>query len=371
MRHILNECYDIPERASEAKEKYIKINGRWMLDTSMGAGSLIFGHGTIANEIKEDLNKGSLFIVPNDTADKCSELLNEITGFDKFVFCNSGTEATMRAIRIARAYTSREKIILFEGFWHGTSDYFLTPYSKGIPECIKDLTLIMKFDEMTLERIKQKDIACVVVEPIQSSLPIDRREYLKTLKKVCEENGTVLCFDEVISGFRMGTNGATEYLGVTPDLVTYGKIIGGGFPIGVVGGNQVMEVIKTGVRMGGTFSSNPFTMSACLSVLNKLKSSDIYSQIFQTINKLTDIKTDLFHFMSLGGMARLMFTNSLITSIEARNSKEYPINIQNKILKQLRERGLYVSNNHNFLLSQQHNFEDIRFIKDTLESIHL
>jgi Glutamate-1-semialdehyde aminotransferase len=240
MSIILNDNYNKYLRATFSYGCNIKINGRWLLDTSMGCGTFILGHSFTTNKIIEELFKGSLYIVPNYTIDKCGELLKDTTGFNKFVFCNSGSEATLRAIRIARAYTGRDKIAFFEGCWHGTHDWNLALYSLGIPKEIKDLILLLPFTEEAFEIIRREKPALVMVEPIQSSLPVNRKEFLTELRKVTNDNGVVLCFDEVISGFRTAIGGASQYYGITPDLVCYGKIVGGGFPIGIVGGNEVM-----------------------------------------------------------------------------------------------------------------------------------
>jgi glutamate-1-semialdehyde 2,1-aminomutase len=366
---ILNECYDSIERATEAKGKYIKIDGKWLLDTSMGAGTDIFGHGTILKSIKKDINKGSLFIVPNKMADECGELLHEITKFYKFVFCNTGSEATLRCIRIARAYTGRDKIVLFEGCWHGTHDWNLALYSKGIPQAVKDMVIVLLPTTIeSLNRLQQKDIALVMIEPIQASLPINKKEFLESLKHICYNTGTVLCFDEVISGFRMALGGASEYYNIKPDLVAYGKIVGGGLPIGIIGGDSIMDIIKSGVRMGGTFSANPFIMKSCKTVLEKLIEEKPHSQIHKIMSGLSKIKSDILQIIVLGGMARLLFTNKKIESISERNKLELSTEKQKKIISRLRELGIYISWNNNFYFSTKHTKEDVEMIKHCLEA---
>jgi glutamate-1-semialdehyde 2,1-aminomutase len=373
----MNECYDNTERATEAIGKYIKVDNKWLLDTSMGAGTDIFGHGTILKSIKKEINKGSIFIVPNKLTDECGELLHETTGFNKFAFCNTGSEATLRCIRIARAYTGRDKIALFEGCWHGTHDWNLVQYSDGIPQAVKDMVVILPFTNEAIERISKKDIALVMVEPIQASLPINRKDFLNRLRRTCTETGTVLCFDEVISGFRMALGGASEYYNVKPDLVAYGKIIGGGLSIGAVGGNSVMEMIKKGekgVRMGGTFSANPLTMAVCKNILKMLIKNNPYEQIHSVMKELEEVRTDKFHFIVLGGMARLMFVKQAtkqINSLQERDNNELSKETQNIIISELRKKGLYINSNHNFYFSTKHNFNDVQMIKESLESISI
>lgn len=366
---ILNEGYDSTERADKAKGKYIYVNNKWVLDTSMCVGTHIFGHGALTPFMKKVLNKGTLFTLPNKITDECAELLQQATKFNHFVFCNTGSEATLRCIRIARAYTGRDKIILFEGCWHGTHDWNLALYSEGIPQAVKDMVIVLPFSEKALERLDQKDIALVMIEPIQSSLPLNRKDYLNLLRKKCTDTGTILCFDEVISGFRMAIGGAAQYFNIKPDLVAYGKTIGGGFPIGIVGGDDVMNIIKKGVRMGGTFSANPLTMNACKYVLKKLLVYSPYKKIHDTMALLSEIKTDVLQIIVLGGMARVLFTNKKINSIKDRNENELSLNIQKQIIRQLLNKGMYLAGNNTIMFSDLHTNKDVDCIKNYLNNI--
>jgi glutamate-1-semialdehyde 2,1-aminomutase len=369
INRILNEGYSDATRAIAAQNQYINIDDKWVIDTSMGAGTHIFGHGAANNIIKKAINNGSLLIVPNRVADECGELLYEVTGFNKFVFCNTGSEATLRSIRIARAYTGRDKIILFKGCWHGTHDWALTSYSRGIPCAVKDMVLILPLAKQSLERLQQRDIAMVMIEPIQSSLPIDQKAFLMQLREVCSKTGTVLCFDEVISGFRTALGGVSEYFNIVPDLVTYGKIIGGGLPIGIVGGNDVMDVIKIGVRMGGTFSANPLAVTACKSVIKSLIKTNPYKSLHKMVAKLSAVKSNTLQVITLGGMARLLFTTKHIKSIEERDNNELPKEKQQQILLNLRKRGIYVNSNNAIMLSTKHSGSNIKKILTCLEEV--
>jgi glutamate-1-semialdehyde 2,1-aminomutase len=366
----MNEVYDVSERADQSKGKYIRVNNRWLLDTSMGAGTHLFGHCEFNKSIKKALDKGSLYIIPNKIADECDYLLQQITKFSKFAFCNTGSEATLRCIRIAREYTNRDKIVLFEGCWHGTHDWNLVLYSKGIPQAVKDMVVVLPMDDSAIQRISQGDIAIVMVEPVQSSLPINQQEFLSKLRNICTKSNTVLCFDEVISGFRMAMGGATEYYGIKPDLVSYGKIIGGGLPIGIVGGDDVMDVIKKGVRMGGTFSANPLSMSACRLMLNKLIEKQPHFNLHNVMAQL-QIKTDLLQIIVLGGMARLIFTNKSIHTIKERNENELPIDKQKNIIQQIRANGIYINSNNAIMLSTKHTSRDVTKLKESLKEIKI
>ena len=368
---ILNEGYDKTGRVDSAGGKYIRIDGQALLDTSMGVGTHIFGHGALIPQVKKALDQGTLFTAPNKIADECAELLTVTTGFRNFVFCNTGSEATMRCIRIARAYTGRDKIALFEGCWHGTHDWNLALYSEGIPQAVKDLVITLPFTKKSFDRIGQGDIALAMIEPVQASLPLDRREFLNSLKAVCNKTGTALCFDEVISGFRMALGGAAQYFGIKPDLVSYGKIAGGGFPIGIVAGDEVMEIIKKGrgVRMGGTFSANPLTMSACREMLTRLIFSNPYESLHKTIGKLFIKCTnglENFQIMTLGGMARIIYTDRPIKTLAERDKSELPQEKQVRIRSLALKKGIYLNPNNTIMLSTLHTEEDVFTIKEIL-----
>ena len=351
LNHIYNEDYDKYLRVSEAKDCHIKVNGKWLIDTSMGCGTHLLGHNFSKDVVKKAISKGSLYASPYYLADKCGDLLYEATGFDKFVFCNSGSEATLRAIRIARAYTGRDKIALFQGCWHGTHDWNLALYSKGIPQSVKDLVIVLPFTDKAFDIIQQERPALVMVEPIQGALPIDRKKFLTNLKVVTNRCGSVLCFDEVISGFRSELGGASELFGITPDLVTYGKTIGGGFPVGVVGGNGVMDVTKTGVRMGGTFSANPITINACIGVLEYLlKNKNLYN----TLQKIEPFHTNRLQVISCGNIYRLLFTNQICNDISTRDEFESDRELQQIIVNNLRNSGVFINSNRLILFSTLH-----------------
>jgi glutamate-1-semialdehyde 2,1-aminomutase len=359
---IFNENYNNPLRASDAKNQFIKINDHWCLDTSMGAGTHLFGHHKIRT-------KNDLFIFPNKYVDEASNLLCAVSGMSHVVWCNTGTEAVMRALRIARAYTNRNKIAMFLGGWHGTSDNTLIGISKGIPETFNDLLITLQFKDSDFIHIAERDLAAVIVEPIQASLPIDRSEYLAKLQVACKASGTVLIFDELISGFRCGIGGAIKYYKITPDIVCYGKILGGGLPIGVVCGGDVMEIIRTGpVRMGGTFSGNPASMESCNHVLKQLLKKNIYEHLFNTVHNLS-IHSQNYQIMTLAGMARVIYTGKNIQSLADRDSFEIPKDQQEKIHAKALDLGIYLNSNNCIMLSTFHTLSDINKIKKVLNVI--
>jgi glutamate-1-semialdehyde 2,1-aminomutase len=234
---------------------------------------------------------------------------------------------------------------------------------------VKKQVVILPFTEKAYTRISRGDIAIVMIEPVQASLPLNRKTFLENLKEVCVQSNTVLCFDEVISGFRMSLGGAAEYYGVKPDLVAYGKIAGGGFPVGIVGGDAIMDVVKTGVRMGGTFSANPLTVAGCAEMLKRLLKNPPYNYISSVMIGLINIRTENFHFIVNGCMARLMFMGGIVSSIKKRDKEEVDKNEQASIIAWLMTMGLFVSCNHNFYFSTLHTDKDIEFIENCMVRI--
>lgn len=262
------------------------------LDYICSWGPLILGHNhpVVVNAVKNILENGSSYGLPTRYEVELAELICEcLPSIEKVRLTSSGTEATMSAIRLARAYTKRNKILKFEGCYHGHSDALLVKSgsglltegyqdSNGIPEGVLKDTLTLPFGD--LEKVKNalqaKDIACVIVEPVPANMGLieTKPDFLKELRKVTKETGTLLVFDEVISGFRVALGGAQEYFSVTPDLTTLGKIIGGGYPVGAFGGKQeIMDLIAPVGRVyhAGTLSGNPISVQAGLATIRYLK----------------------------------------------------------------------------------------------------
>jgi glutamate-1-semialdehyde 2,1-aminomutase len=233
---------------------------------------------------------------------------------ERILLCNSGTEATMQGARIMRAYTGRKKIGKFEGGYHGWHDYAMwnvnldpekmgpierphaLPDSAGIPDEIKDTMLILPLDEAAFDLIAEhaSDLAGVMIEPVMGvgALPVGR-EFLQQLREVTRSQGVPLMFDEVKTGFRLALGGAQEYWGVTPDLATYGKIVGGGMPIGAVGcSKEIMEAVtqyEFSISVAGTFSGNPTTLAAGHAMLGYLKENQgVYDELDRKGSRLRD-----------------------------------------------------------------------------------
>ena len=274
--------------------KLYDIDGNEYVDFWLGHTALILGHShpTIVKAVTEQLAKGSHFGTSHELEIELAEQIADmIPSVTMTRFTNSGTEANMYAVRLARAYTGRLKIAKFEGGWHGGYDAlqkgvkhpFDVPESAGLTAASQRDTIVLPFNDLegVMRKLRNEDVACVTVEPVLGAggcIPADK-DFLKGLRELCHQKGILLVFDEVITGFRLASGGAQEYCGVTPDLTVFGKILGGGFPIGAFcGPHDIMERMDTTLFQrphysfhGGTFAANPVSMAAGLAILKTLK----------------------------------------------------------------------------------------------------
>ncbi len=273
--------------AARAQGTYLwDFDGNRYIDYRLGFGPVILGHGhpAIVERVAEAIKGGTVFALTHELEVKVAERIVALCpGVDKVRYANSGTEATMHALRIARSHTGREKIIKFEGQYHGMHDYMLfstassphkalghrrspipAPTSSGIPKAIHHLVITLPYNdfEMLERTVKQSwgDVAAIIVEPILGNLAgiMPQPGWLELIRKLCDEYGIVMIVDEVKTGFRVAPGGAQEYFGVNGDLVTYAKAMGNGFPIAVIGGNkEVMGSVGPGrTAHGGTYCGN-------------------------------------------------------------------------------------------------------------------
>jgi glutamate-1-semialdehyde 2,1-aminomutase len=269
---------------------------------------MIIGHNDdrVTEAVKKQMENGLSYGAATALEVEMAELICDIVPcVDMIRMVNSGTEAVMSAIRVARGFTGRDKIIKFEGCYHGHADALLVkagsgvmtggvPGSKGVPKgCVSD-TLTATYND--LESVKalfesnRDEIACVIVEPVAANMGvvIPKEGFLQGLRDICDKNNALLIFDEVITGFRLRLDGASGYFGIMPDLVTYGKIIGGGMPVGAYGGRrEIMEMVAPvgAVYQAGTLSGNPIAMRAGITQLTILKNEP---EIYDKINALGD-----------------------------------------------------------------------------------
>ena len=283
-----------PVLAKKGKGAYVwDYDSNKYIDYVLGWGSLILGHShpEVIKDLKETLNSGLSFGLTNAKEIELAKIIKNVIPFiDKIRFVNSGTEAVMGAIRLARGYTGRDKILKFENSYHGHVDYLLAkagsglltfgvPQSAGIPKDFTKHTIVVPFNNVDiLEKIfKQqgKNIAAVIVEPIggNSGVVLPNPDFLKKIRQITQNYNTLLIFDEVITGFRFNFGSVAKSFGITPDLICLGKIIGGGLPIGAYGGNsEVMQKLSPcgEVYQASTFAGNPVVMQAGISTLKNL-----------------------------------------------------------------------------------------------------
>lgn len=274
-------------------------DGNEFIDFCASWGPLILGHNhpAIYRKVVDALQNGTSFGAPTALENELAELILSRNKFiEKIRFVSSGTEAVMSALRLARGYTKRNKIVKFEGCYHGHSDSLLVKAgsglvtfgessSAGVPEAFVNETIVLPLnnEEALKDCFKQygKDIACAIIEPIPANngLLLQGGTFLTALRNICSEYGALLFFDEVISGFRVGFNGAAAYYGITPDIITYGKIIGGGLPVGAYGASaEIMSCVSPDgpVYQAGTLSGNPVAMAAGIAQLTECAKEGFY-----------------------------------------------------------------------------------------------
>ncbi len=303
-------------------------------------GPLILGHNNekVRVSIEKALQNGTSFGAPTALENELGDLIIKNNPFvDKIRFVSSGTEAVMSGIRLARGYTGRNKIIKFDGCYHGHADSLLvkagsglatfgTSSSAGVPEAFSQETIVLPLndEEAVLNAIKQhpEDIACIIIEPIPANngLLLQKKEYLEFLRKVCSDNGILLFFDEVISGFRVAFAGASELYNIKPDIVTYGKIIGGGMPVGAYGASdEIMNEISPlgNVYQAGTLSGNPVAMAAGVAQISECLAPGFYEDqenrtkyFVENINTYAQERSYNFEMFTVGSIFWLAFSKA-------------------------------------------------------------
>lgn len=346
-------------------------DGNKFIDFCCSWGPLILGHNNakVRNKIVDAVQKGTSFGAPTALENELAELiLSNNKYIKKLRFVSSGTEAVMSAIRLARGYTKRNKILKFEGCYHGHSDSLLVKAgsglvtfgntsSAGVPESFVNETIVVPLNnkeavEQAFNEFKN-EIACVIIEPIPANngLLLQGKEYLQFLRDICTANGTLLIFDEVISGFRIGFDGAAGYYKINPDIITYGKIIGGGLPVGAYGASwQIMNCISPegAVYQAGTLSGNPVAMSAGIAQLSECLKPGFYRALeektkyflLRVLHYTSSELKERFRFYHIGSIWWIAFDKKEIKSAEDIN----PASMDRfRILhKELLERGVYM-----------------------------
>jgi len=372
----------------EDGNEYVDMIGSW--------GPMILGHNypQVLEIVKKELENGTSFGLPTKKEVELAELVKScFPSIEKLRLTTSGTEAAMASVRLARAFTGKNKIVKFEGCYHGHSDSLLVKAgsglltfahqdSNGITEGVVKDTITLPFGDF--EKLKEtleseKDIACVIIEPIPANMGLieTKKEYLEKIREITEKEKVVLIFDEVISGFRISLGGAQEVFGITPDLTVLGKIIGGGYPVGGFGGKkEIMDLISPvgNVYHAGTLSGNPISVAAGIETISILKKN---TEIYENINTKTEnlvnqinelikkysIPASVNHF---GSLFTIFFSKEKVDTLEkaiSSNDEFYSIYFDTML-----ENGIIVppSKYEAHFISYVHNNEDMeKFLTGT------
>ena len=375
--------------------KIYDADGNCFIDYVGSWGPAILGHShpKVNAALKKAVDRGTSFGAPTELEVNLAELVLEaFPTMDMVRFVNSGTEATMSAIRLARAYTKRDKIIKFEGCYHGHSDGLLVkagsgaatlgvPDSPGVPADIARNTYAATYNDITsVEDILRNDpegVACIIVEGVPGNMGVvlPQGGFLKTLRDLCNQYGIVLILDEVMSGFRLCYGGAQKVYDVVPDMTCLGKVIGGGLPVGAFGGKKgIMEMLSPSgpVYQAGTLSGNPLAMTAGIETLKILKGRGVYEKLDKTTKTLCEGLEEIANKKGIpvqiaraGAMFTLFFNEKPVYNYS--DAKESNLERFAKYFKKMIERGIYLapSQFEAVFVSLAHTLKDI---EKTLEA---
>ncbi|MCQ9205043.1 MAG: glutamate-1-semialdehyde 2,1-aminomutase [Omnitrophica bacterium] len=346
-------------------------DGKRYIDYCLSWGALILGHADleVIKKLKEVISKGTSFGAVTKLETELAKLIVEaVPSIEQVRLVNSGTEAVMSAIRLARAYSGKTKIIKFEGSYHGHADYLLAkagsglatlgiPNSRGVPSDFTKHTITLDFNNLkavqkTAEKYS-KDLAAIIVEPVAANcgLILPQEGFLQTLRKIADKYNIVLIFDEVITGFRVCYQGAQGFLGVKPDLTCLGKIIGGGLPVGAFGGKkEIMKLLAPlgDVYQAGTLSGNPLAVTAGIATLKKLNNRKIYENLerkakelceaIKVISRKNRVNLEINYISS---MFSVFFTKGKV--IDYKTAQAQDLTIFKKLFQGLLREGIYFS----------------------------
>ncbi len=362
----------VPVFMKSAKGAYLTDeDDRTYVDYINSWGPAILGHThpEVLEALKLQAEKGFSFGAPTELETEIAKFIIEnVPNIDQIRMVSSGTEACMSAIRLARGYTGREKIIKFEGCYHGHSDSFLikagsgaatfgNPNSPGVTSGTAKDTLLAKYNDIEqvedLFRHNQGEIAAIIVEPVAGNMGcvLPENDFLQNLRKVCDENGALLIFDEVMTGFRLAFGGAQEVFNVKADIVTYGKVIGGGMPVGAFAArNEIMNKLspRGDVYQAGTLSGNPLAMRAGLTTLQLIKNnSNFYEKLNKTtetldfeIGKILNEKGIAHKINRKGSMMSIFFHTNRVSNFEEAADSNH--SLFNNFFHQLLAQGIYL-----------------------------
>ena len=379
-----------PILTDEDDNNYIDFIGSW--------GPMILGHSNpiIVDAVKTQLELGTSYGAPTGIENKLAELIKaQVPSMEKLRMVNSGTEATMSCIRLARGYSGKNKIIKFTGCYHGHVDSLLVkagsgvstfglPDSPGIPDELAKLTYSCPYNDVnSVTKVVSEigdDLAAIIVEPIAGNMGFvpGENNFLQTLRDLCDQTDSVLIFDEVMSGFRVSLGGAQKLYGIKPDLTALGKVIGGGLPVGAFGGKELImdQLAPIGpIYQAGTLSGNPLAMSAGIALITKLIDMNPFQQledaskyVLSAIKEMFDAKGIPFSHSSIGGMFGFFFSEELPKNFDevVKTNDELFVKFFNTALKN----GIYFapSKYEAGFISTTHNSS---ILEQTIEKVNL
>ena len=370
------------------------VDGNEWIDLTMGAGPHVLGHRpkVVEDALHDQLHRGWHVVLHNERQVELAELIADAAPMaERTIFCNSGTEATMYGMRVARAFTGREKVAVFDGSYHGAHDYALVkadpesprhaPTGKviggGVPHTVRDDTMVVlpyrdpaAFD---IVRARKDEIALVMVQPVQNTVPRDDSgPWLQELRAVCKECGVLFMLDEVVTGFRLGWGGGMEFFGLDADLATFGKALGGGLPIGALSGKaEIVSLLgrawtdPKGVFSGGTFSGNPLSMAAGIAQLGHLSANrgTLYptlnaqaARLAHAVNTFCEERQIGAQLMNAGSIFYMHFKRGIDSSRDLADENK---DAEREFYVNLTARGVIVPGIHLFFTSAAHTPQDI------------
>ena len=390
-----------PVFVERAKGAYLyDVDGNKLIDYISSWGPLILGHAhePVINAVIDKARLGTSFGMPTEIETDLAQLaVSMVPNIDKIRFVNSGTEACMSAIRLARGFTAKEKIIKFAGCYHGHSDSFLiqagsgavtfgSPNSPGVTKGTAKDTLLAQYNNLdsvrTLIAANKGEIAAVIIEPVAGNMGciVPSDSFIKGLRKICTEENILLVFDEVMTGFRLGRGGAQEVLGIDADIVAFGKVIGGGLPVGAFASrDEIMAYLapEGPVYQAGTLSGNPLAMSAGLAMLTELNNRP---EIFESLDKKTTyLHNGLASVLSgqgiphqinrFGSMISVHFTENPV--IDFNSSAKGNNEIFRKYFHGMLQEGIYLppSAFESYFLNDAISYEDLDYTIEALKKI--
>ena len=374
------------------------VEGKKYLDFCNGYGALLLGHQRkeIISNVSSQLKKGTLYCAPTELEVELAELINKnYQSMDKVRLVNTGSEATMTAIRLARGFTKKKKIIKFEGCYHGAHDYVLVKAGSGaahqgiafseggLAEVSKQTLVVQYNNSQELDHIlqKQKDVAAVIIEPVLANMGLvpPQKKFLYEIRKITRDHDVPLIFDEVITGYRMSTGGAQQYFSITPDITTLGKALGNGFVIAAVGGKaEIMDMLSPQgkVYQASTYAGNPVSVSAAIASVKTLNEhkNRIYSKLAVCCAILARTIGDFARDMRIphqinfiSSMFQIFFTDKPVT--DYRTAKRADAKKFKKLFNALLKNGVFVapSQFETIFLSDAHTIPDLQ---KTIDAYH-